>query len=172
MRWINIILTSRYFPLIPAGIALVLAFRTTGRKKGAAWGIFICMALSLGILYLDDTVLMARGLAWRDWVMACAIEVFLLGEMALLIWAGIYLWKHAPSRQAVSWLYRTVILAGTCFLCLVLLYIGLLIFTFGAGGERVVERGGEKVLESDIWLDDKKNYYAYYGPFVRGKRPL
>ena len=110
-------------------------------------------------------------MAWTTWVSLWSAALFFFGEIALLVWGGMSLWKRSASWEIfVRWVSRGAALTGIVFLCLAFLFLGLLYLGSGMYGlnGRVDEINGQKV----IWVYDEHAYYAYYGPFIRGKMSL
>ncbi|MBD5161801.1 MAG: hypothetical protein HDT14_07290 [Oscillibacter sp.] len=151
--------------------ALLLAFRSSGRKRWLAWGNFALLALPLLIAGVGGLLLSSNGLAWRSCVKLPCGLVFVAGILLLLVRAGAFLWRRcadwSPAAQTVGQIFVILVIG---FFCLVIGWYGLLFSAIWAGQDRVVERDGQVCVEEHVWMDS--DFYAYsdcFGPLVRGK---
>lgn len=164
-----------FFFLMPTSIALLLALRSSGRKRWLAWGNFALLALPVLIAGAGGMLLSAKDLAWRSCVKLPCGFAFVAGLLLLLVRAGAFLWKEIDFwKPAAQTLGQILIMLTVGFLCLVIGWYGVLFSAIWAGEDRVVERNGQTCVAEHVWMDD--DFYAYYdgpwGTLVRGKNML
>ena len=150
---------------IPLLAALLIALKTSGKKRIPAWSIFALLALPLSVGGVGGLLLSAYGLAWRSCVKLPVGFAYVAGILALLVWAGVFLW-----RQIEWWIGRGLVLLAAGFLVLVVGWYGLLFSAIWAGSDRVTEYNGQTVVAEQTFMD--WDYYACYGPLVRGEKAL
>lgn len=153
---------------VPPLIALLIALKTSGKKRILAWGIFALMALPLAVGEAGGLLLAAYGLAWRSCVKLPVGFAYVAGILALLVWAGVFLWREVewwrPVTRAVG---RCFIFAATGLLVLAAGWYGLLFSAIWAGSDRVTEYNGQTVVAEQTFMN--RDYYACHGPLVRGR---
>lgn len=156
---------------IPLLAALLIALKTSGKKRILAWSIFALLALPLAVGGAGGLLLSAYGLAWRSCVKLPVGFAYVAGILALLVWAGVFLWREVewwrPVTRAVG---RCFIFAATGLLVLAVGWYGLLFSAIWAGSDRVTEYNGQTVVAEQNWMD--WDYYEYHGPLVRGEKAL
>ena len=145
---------------LPPLAALLVALRTSGKKKFLAWGIFALLALPLVVAGGGGLLLSANGLAWRSCVKLPLGFAYVAGLLALLVWAGVFVWR-------IETVGRWFLVAVIGFIALVVGWYGLLFSAIWAGQDKVTEYKGQEVVAEHVWMD--VDYYAYHGPLVRGK---
>lgn len=150
---------------VPLALALLLALKTSGKRKLLVWGVFTLLTLPLTIGGLGGWMLSLRGLAWRSCVKLPVGLAYAAGVMALLVWAGVFLW-----RRIKWWAGQGIVLLAVGFLVLAVGWYGLLFSGIWAGSDRVMEYKGQTAVEEAEWMD--WHYYAYHGPLVRGREAL
>lgn len=152
-------------------IALLIALKTSGKKRILAWCIFALLALPLAVGWAGGLLLSAYGLAWRSCVKLPVGFAYVAGLLALLVWALVFLWRQIENwRAVVREIGRMVILLGGGFLILAVGWYGLLFSAIWAGSDRVMEYKGQTAVEEQVWMD--WDYYAYHGELVRGNEVL
>ena len=158
-------------PAAAVVIALILAVRSTGRKRWLAWGNFALMVLPLIMGAAGGRLLAEEGLAWRSSVKMSLGLIFIFGVLGLFIRLGIFLTYRAENRQTVPGTLAVcaIALAGVV-LCIGVAWYGLLFTAMWAGSDREVTVNGEPFVEEQDWTD--RYYYGYHGPLVRGAAPL
>ena len=129
------------------------------------WGVLTLLAASPLIPVLDRAALASRGLAWRAGVKRCGIVSLTLAILALLVWTGILVWRQSPRT-----LHRCAVVISIGLLCLIASGIGRFMLRIGIPYERVIQRGGQRVVEESPPLDS--NYYTCNGPLLRGTELL
>ena len=105
-------------------------------------------------------LLSANGLAWRSCVKLPLGFAYVAGVLALLVWAGVFVWR-------IETVGRWFLVAVIGFIALVVGWYGLLFSAIWAGQDKVTEYKGQEVVAEHVWMD--VDYYAYHGPLVRGK---
>lgn len=163
--------------LAVTGLA-VLACLLYGRGK-ARRGLLRAAVIFFGALVLlagGGVVLGAMGLAWRNWpVRILTLVLTVSGVLGVLFTLGCLLPMEmdgmAPALRRT--LKGAVLACAGLTLWCTLMVVGLLaLFSFG-GEERILEYGGQTLVEVDrSFLDPLYDYYAYHGPLVRGRVSL
>lgn len=155
----------------PSGAALLLAFRTTARKRALSWGIFLLLALPLVVAIGGGVILAAFGLAWRSCVRLTCGLCYIAGVLFLIIWSGAFLWQWTAGWN--PWIRG----AGRCLGVLLIGFLfigaslyGLLFCAVWSGSDHVTHRNGQTVVEEHVWMD--WYYYNYCGPLIRGNTDL
>lgn len=152
-------------------VSLLLAIKTSGKKKILAWGVFALLALPLAVGGAGGLLLAAYGLAWRSCVKLPVGFTYVAGISALLVWAGVFLWRQIEDwRTVVREIGRMAILLGTGFLVIVLGWFCMFCAAVWAGSDRVTEYNGQVAVAEQTWTD--WDYYAYHGGLVRGNEVL
>lgn len=152
-------------------VSLLLAIKTSGKKKILAWGVFALLALPLAVGGAGGLLLAAYGLAWRSCVKLPVGFTYVAGISALLVWAGVFLWRQIEDwRTVVREIGRMAILLGTGFLVIVLGWFCMFCAAVWAGSDRVTEYNGQVAVAEQTWTD--WDYYAYHGELVRGNEVL
>jgi len=152
-------------------LAAVLAVRSSGWKKIAAWIDFGLLAAPWLVAWGGGVLLSAKGLAWRSGVnLACGL-FFVAGVLVLLIWGGVFLVCQAEKRGSVAGTLVgcAVSLVGVP-LCIAVMWYGLLFTAIWAGSDREMVVDGQTVVMEQSWMD--YCYYAYHGPLLRGTELL
>lgn len=156
---------------IPLLAALLLALKTSGKKRILAWCIFALLALPLAVGGAGGLLLSAYGLAWRSCVKLPVGFTYVAGVLALLVWALVFLWRQIENwRAVIREIGRMAILLGGGFLILVVGWYGLLFSAIWAGSDWVTEYNGQTAVAEQNWMD--WDYYEYHGPLVRGEKAL
>ena len=150
---------------VPPLIALLIALMTSGKKRILAWSIFALLALPLAAGGVGGLLLSAYGLAWRSCVKLPVGFAYVAGVLALLVWAGVFLW-----RQIEWWIGRGLVLLAAGFLVLAVGWYGLLFSAIWAGRDRVTEYKGQPAVAEQTFMD--WDYYEHHGPLVRGKEAV
>lgn len=152
-------------------VSLLLAIKTSGKKKILAWGVFALLALPLAVGGAGGLLLAAYGLAWRSCVKLPVGFTYVAGISALLVWAGVFLWRQIEDwRTVVREIGRMAILLGTGFLVIVLGWFCMFCAAVWAGSDRMTEYNGQMAVAEQTWTD--WDYYAYHGGLVRGNEVL
>jgi len=158
----------------PFLIALLPGIWSFGHMKRMFWVIVALVFLPLLLMIPGSMLLGAMGLAWRSAVGKWAGLCFLAGIVVLFIWCGAYLWREVPGehwhRPAV-WFSRSVISVITCALCAAFSLFSSFLVLMVADLDHTQERNGQTVVVQYLWMDGC-NYYACYGPLVRGTELL
>lgn len=153
---------------VPLFIALLTALKTSGKKRILAWGVFALLALPLAVGGVGGLLLSAYGLAWRSCVKLPVGVAYMAGVLALLVWAGVFLWREIEWwRPVTRSIGRCIIFAATGLLVLTVGWYGLLFSGIWAGRDRVTEYNGQTVVAEQTFMD--WDYYACHGPLVRGR---
>lgn len=158
----------------PILIALPPGLWSFGHTKRMFWTF---MALLLGpvmVIVPGGMVLGKFGLAWRCVVWRWCGLCLVAGIAECFVWGAACLWKEIPAerwRWLAVWLSRTAILAIIGAMCAAFTVFSSLFVLFCADSDYVKELEGEKVVVQYI-PSDNYNYYAYYGPLLRGAKPL
>lgn len=156
---------------VPLLIALLLACKTSGKKKILAWGVFALLALPLAVGGLGGWLLSLRGLAWRSGVKLTVGFAYVAGVLTLLLWAAIALSERLHDRRTVAGCVGAcAAMLASVLLCLAVGWYGLLFSAVWAGRDRTAEYYGQTVVAEQTWTD--WDYYACHGPLVRGKAAL
>ncbi len=150
---------------VPPFIALLIALKTSGKKRILAWSIFALLALPLVVGGAGGLLLSAYGLAWRSCVKLPVGFAYVAGLLALLVWRGIEEWQTAA--QGIGLIE---ILPGVGFLVVTLGWLGMFFALAWAGGDLVTEYNGQTAVAEQTWMD--WDYYAYHGELVRGNEVL
>ena len=150
---------------LPSLISLLIALKASGKKRILAWSVFALLALPLAVGGAGGLLLSSNGLAWRSCVKLPVGFAYVAGVLALLVWAGVFLWRQIEWRIG-----RGVVLLAAGFLVLAVGWYGLLFSAIWAGGDRVTEYNGQTAVAEHVWMD--VDYYAYHGALVRGKDML
>lgn len=152
-------------------IALLIALKTSGKKRILAWCIFALLAMPLAVGWAGGMILSAYGLAWRSSVKLPVGMAYVAGLLALLVWALVFLWRQIENwRDVAREIGRMVILLGGGFLVLLLGWWDMFFAAVWAGSDQVVEYKGQTAVEEEGWMD--WHYYEYHGPLVRGKEAV
>lgn len=152
-------------------IALLIALKTSGKKRILAWCIFALLALPLAVGWAGGLLLSAYGLAWRSSVKLPVGMAYVAGLLALLVWACLFLWRQIENwRDVAREIGRMVILLGGGFVILAVGWYGLLFSAIWAGSDQVTEYNRQAAVAEQNWMD--WDYYAYHGELVRGKEAL
>lgn len=139
-------------------------------KKMPTWlkrGALALVGAAILIPILDRTVLASQGLTWRAGVNQCCIIFPAAAAIALLVWTGVLLWQQ-PKES----LHQCVVLMAIGLLCLIVGVAGRFVFRISIPYEHVIERNGQRVVESSPPLDSGSNYYTCHGPLLRGTELL
>lgn len=159
------------FSFLPLAIALLLAVKSSGRKRWLAWGDAALLAMPLLVAGAGGMILSAKGLAWRSCVKLPCGLMFVGGILLLLLWAAISLAQKARNwRPVAAALGACVIVTVASLLCIVIAWYGLLFTAIWSGGDREVVVRGERMVMEYAWMD--QDYYAYHGPLTRGSRRI
>lgn len=154
--------------VVPTGIALTLAVRSSGWKKIAAWIDFGFLALMLLVGCVGGAVLGAFGLAWRSCIKAVCGLLFVAGVLILMVWAAAFVWRSIAWWKPVTRFFGHCVIAIVSVVFLVMAgWYGLLFAAIWAGDDHVTEIDGRVLVVEQSWMDWE--YYAYHGPLVRGK---
>ena len=137
------------------------------RPARLKWGVLTLLAAAALIPVLNRTALAPRGLAWRADVKRCCIVSLTLAVLALLVWTGVLMWRQSSKTP-----HRCAVVISIGLLCLLAGGIGRFMLRIGVPYERVIQRGGQRVVEESPPLDSGSNYYTCHGPLLRGTELL
>lgn len=159
--------------LWPALAAILPGLWSYGHKKRMTWTALTLLLLPTLVVTLGSLLLGAAGLAWRSVVWEICGMGFVTGCAMLFIWAAAWVWKEIPAGRwylLAVWMCRGVSIVGIGLLCFVFTMFSSFLALAFAGLDHTQERDGQKVVTQYEW--DNCNYYAYYGPLVRGTKLL
>ena len=94
-------------------------------------------------------------------LVGAAILIPILYRPVILLW-----------QQPKESLHQCVVLMAIGLLCLIVGVAGRFVFRISIPYERVIERNGQRVVESSPPLDSGSNYYICHGPLLRGTELL
>ena len=160
--------------LWPALAAILPGVWSYGHKKRMIWTALALLLLPVLVIILGLLVLGAFEMTWRSVVWRYCGMCFVTGCAMLLVWAGVLLWREVGAgnwRPAAVWLCRVVGVAGIGVGCAVSTLFASFVVFFVADFDCTQERDGQTVVAQYIDMDGY-NYYACYGPLVRGAELL
>ena len=159
--------------LWPAAAALLPGLWSYGSKKRMIWTGLALLLLPVLVIILGVLILGAFLMTWRSVVWQACGLCFVTGCAMLLVWAGAWLWREVAAGRwhpVAVWLCRIVGIAGIGFACVVSTMFASFLALLLADFDHTEERDGQKVVTQYEW--DNYNYYAYYGPLIRGTELL
>ena len=158
----------------PILIALLPGVWSFGHTKRMFWTLTALLLGPVVVIIPGGMILGEFGLMWRCAVWRWCGLCFLAGIVELFAWCGAYLWKEVPAgrwHRLAVWLCRGAVLAVVGAMCAAFTVFSSFIVLFCADLDHTAERDGEKVVVQYLWHDGC-NYYACYGPLVRGTELL
>lgn len=159
--------------LWPALAAILPGLWSYGQKKRMTWTALALLLLPVLVIVLGILILGAFHMTWRSVVWQVCGMCFVTGCAMLLVWAGAWVWREIPAGRwhpLAVWLCRGVSTVGIGLLCLVFTMFSSFLALAFADVDYTEERDGQKVVTQYEW--DNCNYYACYGPLVRGTKLL